>query len=526
MRQTRQHDETCCTQLAATRPHHRAVWLHFFQYGPAILWLLPCCWIAAVPASEPQRPNIVVILADDLGYADVGCFGATDIKTPHLDRLAAEGTRFTSFYVAQAVCTASRAALLTGCYPNRIGMSGALNHTSPQGIHPQEQLLSERLRDCGYATAAFGKWHLGIHPPFWPTRRGFQTFLGIPYSNDNGPLHPTVRTMPPLPLYDGDEVVETNPDQSLFTRRFTERAVAFIAAHRAEPFFLYLPHVMPHVPIFASEPFRGHSSRGLYGDVIEELDWSVGRILTALQRHGLDDRTLVVFMSDNGPFLSYGNHAGSARPFREGKLTAFEGGLRVPAIVRWTGTVPAGRTTEELFTAVDLCTTLAAVAGVAPPEQKTDGLDLRPLLRGEVGAKGRETFWCYSGDELHAVRQGSWKLHLPHEYLTVAGAAGQGGKPAKHGRMQPLSIAESGIRGIASRHGYDAATQPLALFDLARDPGETTNVATEHPDVVARLEAVAAAARVELGDSLTGARGAGVRACGDIRRLGIEHKGQ
>jgi len=483
----------------------------------AVLGAVVCGVLGVRPpvrAEDGRPPNVVLILADDLGYADVGCFGATSIRTPHIDRLAREGTRFTSFYVGQAVCTASRAALLTGCYPNRIGMGGALNHTSTTGIHPDETLLSEPLVARGYAAAAFGKWHLGMQPPFWPTRRGFAEFLGIPYSNDNGPLHPTVRGMPPLPLYDGDTVVETDPDQSQFTRRFTARAVDFLARHRERPFFLYVPHVMPHVPIFASADWRGRSDRGLYGDVVEELDWSVGRILEAIREHGLDDDTLVVFTSDNGPFLSYGDHAGSAGPLREGKLTTFEGGMRVPCVVRWPGRVPAGRTCDAIVSTLDLCVTFAALAGAAPAAHRVDGIDVSGLLRGADDGRGRETFWFYSGDELQAVRSGDWKLHLPHEYLTVAGPPGTGGRPANVGHMQPQAIAESGIRGIASRHGYAVAGQPLALYDLRDDPGERRDVAADYPDVVARLEAVAAAARAELGDSLTGAVGGGVRQAG------------
>ena len=270
----------------------------------------------------------MLVFTDDQGYADVGCFGAKGFKTPNLDRMASEGTRFTSFYVAQAVCTASRAALMTGCYANRLSMSGALNHTSRTGIHPDEVLLPEICKSRGYATAIFGKWHLGTLAEFGPLRNGFDEYLGIPYSNDNSKYHPIIRNMPPLPLYDGEDVIETDPDQSQFTRRFTERAVQFIEKNQSRPFFLYVPHVMPHVPIFASEKFLGRSRRGLYGDVIEEIDWSVGEILAAVRRHGLDERTLVIFTSDNGPFLSYGEHAGSAAPLREGKLTTFEGGSR------------------------------------------------------------------------------------------------------------------------------------------------------------------------------------------------------
>jgi arylsulfatase A-like enzyme/glucose/arabinose dehydrogenase len=471
--------------------------------------------VTGTPGDRP--PNVVLILADDLGFGDVGCFGGTTIRTPCLDRLAAEGTRFTSCYVGQSVCTASRAALLTGCYPHRVGMAGALNHTSTTGIAPAERLLSERLAARGYATACYGKWHLGLHPPFWPTRRGFDEFLGIPYSNDNGPLHPTVRGMPPLPLYDGADVIETDPDQGHFTRRFTDRALDFIARHRERPFFLYLPHVMPHVPIFASPEWRGRSGRGPYADVVEELDAAVGEILGALRTHGIDDRTLVVFLSDNGPFLSYGEHAGSAGPFREGKLTTFEGGMRVPCIARWPGTVPADRTVDEIVSTMDLCETLAALAGAEPVDRRTDGIDVRPLLRGVPDARGRDTFLFYSGTELHAVRAGRWKLHLPHDFLTVAAEPGRDGKPSNFGRMEPESMAESGVRGIASRHGYRVASLPRSLYDLAADPGETRNVVADHPEVVARLEALVEETRADLGDALVGRTGAGVRPVGDIR---------
>jgi len=475
------------------------------------------CVAATVSAAAAATPNVVLILADDLGYADLGCYGALGIRTPHLDRMASEGTRFTSFTVAQSVCTASRAALLTGCYPNRIGMAGALNHTSPSGIHPREQLLPHLLAARGYATAAYGKWHLGHHPPFWPTRRGFGDFFGTPYSNDNGPLHPTVRGMPPLPLYDGADVVEIDPDQSRFTRRLTERAVDFIGRHRDRPFFLYFPHVMPHVPIFASDGWRGRSAEGLYGDVVEELDWSVGEILAAIHAHGLDDRTLVVFTSDNGPFLSYGNHAGSARPLREGKLTTYEGGVRVPCIMRWPRTIPAGHVCDELATSLDLFTTTLRLAGAPMPSRPVDGIDLGPLVRGERGARGRETFWYYAGDELQAVRDGDWKLHLPHDFLTVPAVPGRDGKPANVGSMKPASMGESGIRGVASRHGYEVAHQPLALYDLGADPGESRDLAATHPDVVARLQKIADAARAELGDAIQGVKGRGVRAAGDVR---------
>lgn len=468
---------------------------------------------AQTPAA---RPNIVFIFADDLGYGDLGCYGAKDIKTPHIDQLAREGTRFTSFYVAQAVCTASRAAFLTGCYANRVGMAGALNHTSTTGLNPNEKLLGELVKEQGYVTAIYGKWHLGHREPFLPTRRGFDEWFGIPYSNDNGPLHPVTRGIPSLPLYENEKVVELDPDQSQFTRRITERAVSFIARNKERPFFLYVPHIMPHVPIFASAKFKGTSGRGLYGDVVQELDWSVGEIMGALRRHELDARTLVVFASDNGPFLSYGEHAGSAGPLREGKLTAFGGGVDVPCVMRWPGRIPAGRVTDELITTMDLYASFARLTGATLPKTKIDGTDLTPLLLGEKGAKGRESFWFYSGDELQAVRVGDWKLHLPHEYLTVAAAPGRAGKPSNWENMKPQSIEVSGIRGIASRHGYRVEKMGLALYNLKQDPGETRDMAGANPEIVARLQAEVAKARADLGDSLTGVRATHARMAGDV----------
>lgn len=462
-------------------------------------------------------PNVVFILMDDLGYGDVGCYGAKDIRTPNIDRLAREGSKFTSFYVAQAVCTASRAAFMTGAYPNRVGMGGALNHTSTTGINPQEKLLPALFKEQGYATAIFGKWHLGHHPPFLPTRRGFDEWEGLPYSNDLGPKHPVTPGLPPLPYYKGDKVVETDPPLEGLTARFTADAVSFIERNRDKPFFLYLAHVMPHVPIAASAKFLGKSRHGLYGDVVEELDWSVGEVMATLRRLGLDERTLVIFTSDNGPWTSYGDHAGSAGPFREGKLTVFEGGHREPFIVRWPGRVPAGRTSDELIAAMDVHASLAHLVGAKLPPVKQDGIDLTPLLLGQPGAKGRNEFWYYSTDELQAVRQGDWKLHLPHEYLTLIAAPGTGGKPSNYGRIQPGaagSIQNSGLRGIAARHGYKYEPIGLVLYNLKDDPGETHDVAAEHPDIVARLQKVAAAARADLGDAITGVKPTNARPVG------------
>lgn len=468
----------------------------------------------AFAADRGSHPNIVLILADDLGYGDLSCYGARDIATPNIDGLAREGARFTSFYVAQPVCTASRAALLTGCYPNRVGMAGALNHTSMTGIHSRETLLSELLRGQGYATAIFGKWHLGHQPHFLPTQRGFDEFFGIPYSNDNGPLHPVTRGIPSLPLYENAKVVELDPDQSQFTRRLTEKAAGFIDRHRQKPFFLYLAHIMPHVPIAVSEKFKGTSGRGLYGDVVQELDWSVGEILAALKRNGIENDTVVMFASDNGPFLSYGEHAGSAGRLREGKLTTFEGGVREPFLIRWPGHVPAATVRPELACTMDLFVTLTDWAGAKLPGTKLDGINIGPLLLGRPGAQGRNLFWYYSENELQAVRQGAWKLHLPHDYLVVAAEPGRGGKPSNFGYMKPDAIESSGIRGIASRHGYRVEKIELSLYNLATDPGERENVAAAHPDIVKRLQEVADQARADLGDAITKVPATNIRPAG------------
>lgn len=478
-------------------------------------------WLAAVLlcAISPlvaRDPNIVIILADDLGYADIGCFGARRIKTPRLDRMAREGTRFTSFYVAQAVCSASRAALMTGCYANRVGMAGALNHTSKEGINPDETLLPEILKERGYATAIHGKWHLGTEREFDPMHNGFDEFLGIPYSNDNSRFHPTLAAeMPPLPFYDGKNPVEHDPDQSQFTRRFTEAAASFIRRSKARPFFLYVPHVMPHVPIFASEAFKGKSAAGLYGDVVEELDASVGTILDTLQAEGLDNDTLVIFFSDNGPFLSYGDHAGSAGPLREGKLTSYEGGVRVPCIMRWPGRVPAAAACDEPVMATDLLPTICEMTGAPLPERKLDGMSILPLIEGRSGARSpHEALFFYAGDELQAVRSGRWKLHFAHPFITVDGEPGRGGNPAMFGRMKPQAITKSGIGGIATRHGYRVEQQQRALYDLENDLGEKRDVSGEHPAEVARLERLAAVIRAELGDGLQGVKGRECRPAG------------
>jgi len=448
-------------------------------------------------AAADRPPSFVVIYCDDLGYGDIGPFGARGYATPNLDRMAAEGMKLTDFQTAAAVCSASRAALMTGCYPQRVSILGALGPKSQNGINDSEVLLPEILKSRGYATAIFGKWHLGHHPQFLPTRHGFDRYFGLPYSNDMWPNHPTNgQDYPPLPLIEGEKTIETNPDQTQLTTWYTERAVQFIQDNKDRPFFLYVPHNMPHVPLFVSSKFKGKTERGLFGDVIAEIDWSVGQILAALAASGVDDNTLVLFSSDNGPWLSYGNHAGSAGPFREGKGTVWDGGHREPTLARWPGKIPPGSVCNELAGTIDVLPTLAKLAGAEPPKDRIiDGRDIWPLLAGQPGAKTpHESYYYYWNLGLEAVRSGQWKLHLPHEYRSLAGAPGKDGKPGP----------------------YKTAKTEQALYNVVADVGETKDVSAEQPEIVARLLKVAETARADLGDSLTNRPGANRRPAGKL----------
>ncbi|MBI1247708.1 sulfatase-like hydrolase/transferase [bacterium] len=483
------------------------------------LTLLVCLSAPAIAAETNKRlPNIIMVVTDDMGYGDMSSQGAKGFTTPNLDHLAKQGTRFTNFYVAQPVCTASRAAFLSGCYPNRVSLQGALNHTSKNGINPDEYLLPEMLKDLGYATAGMGKWHLGTVLDFWPTKNGFDEWFGTPYSNDNTKYHPVLsKEMPPFPLYEGETVIELDPDQSLFTKRITGKAISFIERNKDRPFFLYIPQIMPHVPIFASDEFKGRTEHGLYGDVIEELDWSMGQLMRTLDRLKLTDDTILIFFSDNGPWPSYGEHAGDAGPFREGKLTTFEGGVHVPCIMRWPGHIPAGRVCKEPIMSIDLLPTLTHIVGGQMPMKKIDGLDISDVLLKKDGKSPHEALFFYAGTELQAVRSGKWKLHFNHPYITVAGEPGKGGKPSMWGKLPSQSITQSGIEGIASRHGGKVVHIEESLFDLDADPGETKNVAAEHPEVVKRLKKLAEPIRKELGDSLNGVKGTEVREAGWVK---------
>ncbi|MHC4512510.1 MAG: sulfatase family protein [Planctomycetota bacterium] len=469
------------------------------------IYALPGCRAVPDRASKrpsTDRPNIIVIFTDDQGYADVGCQGAVGFATPHIDAMAAQGMRFTDFYVAAAACSPSRAALLTGCYPQRVSIPAVLFPQSRIGLNPDEVTLAEILRSRGYATAAVGKWHLGHHPPFLPTNHGFDQWLGLPYSNDMTPdasknPNPRARRHPPLPLMRGTEVIATEPDQSKLTQQYTEEALQFIRKQAQRPFFLYLAHTFPHVPLFAGERFAGKTKRGLYGDVIEEIDWSVGELLSELDRQGIADNTLVVFTSDNGPWLVKGAHGGSAKPLREGKATSFEGGHRVPCVIRWPAKIPAGQVCRTMVTAMDLLPTITALCGgTLPQDRNIDGRDVSALLRGgTLPGAAEHPFFYYRGRQLQAVRVGRYKLHLPHSYGSIDGAR----------------LADATFPGRLRRRRIE-----LSLFDLEADIGETTNVAPEHPDVVQRLLALCEQARADLGDGRQ-RKGTGVRPPGCVQ---------
>ena len=447
-------------------------------------------------ASDIDRPNVIIIFCDDVGYADVGVFGAKGYKTPHLDRMAAEGVKFTDFYAAAPSCTPSRAALMTGCYPQRVSLPNVIGPSAKIGISSDEMTIADVLKPLGYATACYGKWHLGHHPEFLPMRHGFDDYFGLPYSNDMWPKHPTSDKYPDLPLIEGERVIEYNPDQTQLTTWYTERSVRFIEKNKDRPFFLYLPHSMAHVPLFVSDKFKGKSEQGLYGDVMMEIDWSVGQILSKLKRLGIDKKTLVIFSSDNGPWLSYGDHAGSARPLREGKGTTFDGGQRESTIMRWPGRIPAGTVCKEPASTMDILPTVANLTGAALPAHTIDGKDIWRLMSSRPRAKSpHEALFYYRGYALEAVRSGKWKLHLPHAYRTLAGReGGTGGQPTR----------------------YEQAKIGLSLFDLEKDISEQNDVSAQYPDVVERLLALVEQMRRQLGDSSKKMKGSGRREPGRI----------
>lgn len=416
-------------------------------------------------SQSPDRPNIVILLTDDQGYGDICCYGG-DVQTPNLDKLAGEGMRFTNFYAGAAASTPSRAALLTGRYAERVGVPDVVDDLSENGIKPTEITLADYLKQNDYATGMVGKWHLGYQPQYMPLRHGFTEFFGIPYSNDMWPFHPQPdHAYPALPLYDNDRVVEYNPPVNQMTTRLTERAVDFINRHKDEAFFLYLPYTQPHVPLGVSGKFKGKSGKGLYADVLMELDWSVGEIMDALKKNGLDENTLVLFTSDNGPWLSYGNHGGSNGGLREGKGTTFEGGQRVPLIARMPGRIPAGKVSDQFLSALDIAPTLVELTASQMPRMNAfDGENVWDILIGKK-QEHKPFYFLYSG-RVEALREGRWKCVIPHNYRIVE-------TPGKD--------------GLPGKQIIDGGKTELALFDLETDPYEAYNLATEYPDIAADM---------------------------------------
>ncbi|MEZ6089965.1 MAG: sulfatase [Pirellulaceae bacterium] len=441
-------------------------------------FVLASC-VAMVAAADAPRPNIVLIFADDQGYGDLGCFGSRKIETPNIDRLAKEGRRFTSFMVASPVCTPSRAALLTGCYPKRVGLhQHVLFPQSTKGLNPSEHTIADHLKGLGYATACFGKWHLGHHPQTLPRQNGFDTYLGIPYSNDMN--HPDNKGKPRIPsdelwkdqetavshwntpLVENETIVELPVDQRTVTRRYTDRAIEFIRQNKERPFFVYLPHSMPHIPLYVPDDAYDPNPQNAYTCVIEHIDTEVGRLIDTIRDLKLADNTIVIYTSDNGPWLQFKNHGGSAGPLRAGKGTTFEGGQRVPCVMWAPGRIPAGTQCDDLIGTIDLLPSIAALTESSlPADQKIDGMDLSGLILGDAGAAHREEFVHYtSHGELEGIRQGDWKLLLKK-------------KPAKR-NAKPAANAE----------GSDVE---VLLFDLSKDVGEQNNLAASHPEIVQSL---------------------------------------
>ena len=471
--------------------------------------LIVSCTAKSAKKNPSQPPNFVVVFIDDMGYGDIGTQGATGWTTPNLDKMAAEGMRFTNFYSAQPVCSASRAGILTGCYPNRIGISGALFPHHEVGINPEETTIAEMLKEKGYATGIFGKWHLGHHKKFLPLQHGFDEYAGLPYSNDMWPIGVDGKRLPEnqgrgrypdLPLIEGNETVEyitTLEGQDKLTTLYTEKAVDFINRNADKPFFVYVPHTMGHVPLGVSDKFRGKSEQGFYGDVMMEIDWSVGELEKALQANGVADNTVFIFTTDNGPWLNYGNHAGSSGGLREGKTTSWEGGQRVPFIIKWPGVTPAGTVCTKLGCAVDLLPSFASIAGTSLPELEIDGTDISELWKGNLDAEPRKNVLFYFGrNNLNAVRKGNWKLVLPHTWRSYHAAPGNDG----HGGPRPEMTVE----------------QP-ELYNMMRDPGEEYNVIELYPEKAEELMQLVDGARKEYGDLNVGIeKGSGTREIGKL----------
>lgn len=448
-----------------------------------LLWM---CFFCLSEAAE--KPNLVVIFCDDMGYGDLGCYGAKGWQTPHIDSIAQKGVKFTDFYVAQPVCSASRTALLTGCYPNRLGISGALSHSSKVGLHADETTLAEVCKSVGYATAMYGKWHLGYQKEFLPVHHGFDDYLGYPYSNDMWPSGPVrfMNNYPLLPLIEDDEIVARVRDQTWMTTWITERSVEFIEKSKDKPFFLYLAHPQPHVPLYTSPKHAGSSEQGKYGDVMHEIDWSTGEVLKALDAAGVTENTLVMFTSDNGPWMVYGNHAGGVGPLRGSKGNCWDGGVRVPCVMQWPAKLKAGAVVKTPLMTIDLLPTVVNLIGAKMPGLKIDGKDAWKVIAGEQVESVQEAYFFYYGrNNLEAMRMGKWKLQFPHKW--------------RNSKISPANDGQSGK--------YVFENVGLELYDLEADPGERKDLAAAHPEIVATMQALADKKRAELGDDATKVKG-------------------
>lgn len=482
--------------------------MKYFLFALSLFFVGSCK--PKVAEEKKPAPNVVIVFTDDQGYQDLSCFGSPNIYTPHLDQIAADGLRLTNFYAAQAVCSASRAALLTGCYPNRIGIKGALFPKSKIGINPMETTLAEMLQEQGYKTGIFGKWHLGHLPKFLPNNHGFDEFMGIPYSNDMWPVdyegnqvdknYPKAKRYPQLPFFKNFDVVKeikTLEDQAQLTTELTEAAVDFIERNKDTPFFLYVPHPMPHTPIAVSDKFKGKSDQGRYGDVIMEIDWSVGQIMNKLKEHQLDKNTIFIFTSDNGPWLNFGNHAGSASPLREGKGTAWEGGQREPCVVSYPNGIEGGRVIDTPMMTIDLLPTIAEITGAKLPELKIDGKSVWDIWTGKSNKSPHDAyFFYYKSNELHGVRYNDWKLYFPHTYRSLNGR--EGGKDGYPVNYDMNEIDE------------------IELYDLKNDISESKNVADQHPKIVLEIKSLADEMRKKLGDKLLNIKGTENRPAGSV----------
>ncbi len=460
-----------------------------------VLALLSC----TVKGQKNNRlPNIIIIYIDDMGYGDISPYNREISYTPNFQWLAANGLIFTDFYVSQAVCSASRTSLLTGCYSNRLGIHGALFPDSKIGLNPDETTIADMLKTKGYSTKAIGKWHLGCQPQFLPTKQGFDEYYGIPYSNDMWYKNTSGRKFPPLPLFENETAIDTINEQSWFTQRFTEKAIDFISASKSKPFFLYLAHPMPHVPIYVSEKFKGKSGKGLYADVIMELDWSVGEVINTLKKYKLEENTLLIVASDNGPWLPFGNHAGVTNGLRESKGTSWDGGVRVPCLMYWKGKLKKDIKVNTPLMTIDILPTIASLVNAPLPDKKIDGINIWSTIEkpNQVKDFERPLFIYYNINELQAMRWKNWKLYFLHTYNSMEGLIpGNDGK-----RVSPKQV----------------KLEAMELYDLNKDKGEKINLASQFPEIVNKMNVMANEMRKRLGDSLKDIKGAENREPGKV----------